>query len=64
MLGNWAVDKWVITPHAIEGIDATVLTTARHLFAWITLAAVILFAGEDIISLVVNAIKRLRSRLK
>jgi hypothetical protein len=64
VLCNWVVDRWVITPHVLEGVDADVLTVARHLFAWITLTAVVLFALEDIISLSYKMIKRLVNRFR
>ena len=64
VLVNWLLDQKVLEPMRLSGADALLLTIFRYLFGGATLIAVLVYTVEDIIIMVVQALQRIKSRIR
>jgi hypothetical protein len=61
---TWALDVFIIEPMKLSGLDALMASIFRYAFAGSTLLAVVIFIGEDLFIMVVQAWRRVRTALK
>lgn len=64
VLIQWGVNKYIITPFNVYGVDGLVLKTAQWIFAIATLAPIVFFLVQLLVTMYVRTRNRIREELK
>jgi hypothetical protein len=61
---NWLLDYWIVEPMRLAGSDGFLLGVFRWVFGIATLIVVLLFVVEDIITMIIQARRRIIAQLR